>query len=149
MPDTHTKHSPQDISDAIKRLDAWADNLTAHDFEATDDLVAVARAADAVEAAKTALDAAVANARARGRSWNQIALSLGVSRQAARQRFGDSDRAEALERPEKVRRAGAAGAHSAKTHAGVTRRYEKLGDDDVLEDRPKRAKRGSVRAKSS
>jgi hypothetical protein len=148
MPRTHTNHSPQDISDAIERLDAWADKLTADDFEATDDLVAVARAADAVEAAKAALEAAIANARARDRSWNQIALSLGVSRQAARQRFGGSDRAEALAHAEKVRRARAAGARSAKTQAAVSRRYEKVGDDSVLEDRPKRAKRGSARAKS-
>jgi DNA-binding Lrp family transcriptional regulator len=30
----------------------------------------------------------VALARAHGRSWNRIAAALGVSRQAARQRFG-------------------------------------------------------------
>ncbi len=99
MPRTQTKHSRQDISEAIERLDAWADTLTAEDFEATDDLVSVSRAADAVEAAKAALEAAVANARARDRSWNQIAMSLGVSRQAARQRFGDSVRVEALRAP--------------------------------------------------
>jgi hypothetical protein len=32
---------------------------------------------------------AVHLARAHGRSWNQIAVALGVSRQAARQRFAD------------------------------------------------------------
>lgn len=148
MPRTQTKHSRQDISDAIERLDAWADTLTAEDFETTDDLVAVARAADAVEAAKAALEAAVGNARARDRSWNQIAMSLGVSRQAARQRFGDSIRIEALAHAEKVRRARMAGERSAKTQAAVTRRYKKVGDDDVRDDRPKRAKRGSARAKS-
>jgi hypothetical protein len=149
MPRTHTKNSPQDISDAIERLDAWADKLTADDFESTDDLVAVARAADAVDAAKAALETAVATARARNRSWNHIALSLGVSRQAARQRFGDSGRAKAPARAKKVRRASAAGARSAKTQASVTKRYKKFGDDSVLEDRPKRAVRGSARAKST
>jgi len=117
MPRTNTKHTPQDISKAIERLDAWADTLTAEDFEATDDLAAVARAADAVEAAKAALEAAVANARTRDWSWNQIALSLGVSRQAARQRFGDSARTEAPIRAKKVRRPRAAGARSAKSSA--------------------------------
>jgi hypothetical protein len=149
MTRTHTKHTPQDISEAVERLDAWADTLTANDFEATNDLVAVARAADAVEAAKTALEAAVVNARARDRSWNQIALSLGVSRQAARQRFTDPGRSEALARAEKLRRARVAGAHSAKTQAAVTGSYEKFGDDKVLENRPKRATRRSARGKSS
>ena len=148
MPRTHTKHTPQDISEAIERLDAWADTLTVEDFEATDDLVAVARAAEAVEAAKAALEAAVANARTCDRSWNQIALSLGVSRQAARQRFADSGRTEALTRAEKVRRARAAGTRSAKMQAAVTGRYKKLGDS-VRKDTPKRAARSSGRSKPS
>jgi hypothetical protein len=149
MPRTRTQHSPQDISEAIERLDVWADTLTAEDFEATDDLVAVARAADAVEAAKAALEAAVANARASHRSWNQIAMSLGVSRQAARQRFGDSDRANDVARAEKVRRARAVGARSAKTQGVSTRSYKKPGDEEVRADRSKRTTRGSARAKSS
>ena len=149
MPRTHTKHTPQDISQAVERLDAWADSLTSDDFEATDDLVSVARAAVAVEAAKAALEAAVTNARSRDRSWNQIALSLGVSRQAARQRFGDSGRAKAPAPAGKVRRARAVGVRSAKTQAKVARRYKKLDDDSVLEAQPKRTNRSSARAKSS
>lgn len=147
MPRTQTKHTPQDISSAIERLDAWADTLTAKDFDATDDLVAVARAADAVEAAKAALEAAVANARTRDRSWNQIALSLGVSRQAARQRFGDAGGADAVTRAGKVGRARATGARSAKMRPTVVRRYKKFGDG-VRKDRPKRGTRSSSRAKS-
>jgi hypothetical protein len=149
MPHTQTKHSGKDISEAIERLDAWAETLTAEDFEATDDLVSVARAADAVEAAKAALDAAVANARARDRSWNQIAISLGVSRQAARQRFGDSTRVEALAHAEKVRRASVAGARSAKTKAAATGRYKKVGDAEGRAERSKRATRRATRAKST
>ena len=149
MPHAQTKHSRQDISEAIKRLDAWADTLTAEDFEATDDLVSVARAADAVEAAKAALEAAVANARARDRSWNQIAMSLGVSRQAARQRFGDSVGVEAVVRAEKVRRASMASMRSTKPRAAVTGRSKK-GDDDATRTKlPQRAARGSTRAKST
>ncbi len=148
MTSTHIRNSPQDIAEAIERLDTWSDTLTADDFEATDDLVAVARAADAVEAAKVALEAAVTTARAGNRSWNQIALSLGVSRQAARQRFGDSGDAEALARAEKRRRAGVAGARSAKMQGAVTGRYDKLGDDSALEGQPKRATRGSARKRS-
>jgi|SRR5579872_1111461 len=148
MPRTPTQHSPQDISEAIERLDAWADTLTAEDFEATGDLVAVARAADAVEAAKAALEAAVVNARARDRSWNQIAMSLGVSRQAARQRFGESGRADNVARAEKTRGGRTVGARSTKTQA-VTRSYKKLDDEGVRAGRPKGTTRGSARAKSS
>lgn len=148
MPRTQTKHTPKDISTAIERLDAWADTLTPEDFEATDDLVAVARAADAVEAAKAALEAAVTNARTRDRSWNQIALSLGVSRQAARQRFGDSSRTEAVTHASKVRRARAASTRSPKIQKTVIGSYKKLGDS-VREDRPKRGTRRSSRPKSS
>ena len=36
------------------------------------------------------LDPAVARARAKGRSWGRIAIPLGTSRQAARERFEDS-----------------------------------------------------------
>lgn len=59
--------------------DAVADN--------TEDLHAVAVAADGVTTAEARLREAVAIARAHGRSWNRIGIALGVSRQAARQRF--------------------------------------------------------------
>src|SRR5580692_7903135 len=49
----------------------------------------IATAAAAVRADDARLREVVLLARARGRSWNRIALALGVSRQAARQRFAD------------------------------------------------------------
>jgi hypothetical protein len=52
-------------------------------------LRAVAEAATAVRHDDARLVEQVAIARGRGRSWNQIALALGVSRQAARQRFAE------------------------------------------------------------
>ncbi|HEX2029178.1 MAG TPA: hypothetical protein VHF25_14385 [Nitriliruptorales bacterium] len=55
----------------------------------TDDLRGVAVAAEAVGEDEARLREAVEVARAHGRSWNQIAVALGVSRQAARQRFAD------------------------------------------------------------
>lgn len=61
-----------------------ADNTVADN---TEDLRAVAVAADDVAAAEVKLRESVAIARAHGRSWNRIAIALGVSRQAARQRF--------------------------------------------------------------
>jgi predicted ArsR family transcriptional regulator len=43
----------------------------------------------AIEAAEQSLLSAVADARANKRSWTEIANVLGVSRQAARQRFDE------------------------------------------------------------
>jgi len=47
----------------------------------------VAAAVDRVQSADEDLTAAVLRARRAGASWNHLALALGVSRQAARQRF--------------------------------------------------------------
>jgi hypothetical protein len=58
------------------------------DVEDVSDLREVADLALAVEAAQALLRERVTIARARGRSWTEIARPLGVSRQAARQRFG-------------------------------------------------------------
>ncbi|GAB3600407.1 hypothetical protein GCM10027586_03000 [Kineococcus gypseus] len=55
----------------------------------------VAGAVDRVHAAEDELVAAVLRARAAGASWNELALALGVSRQAARQRFAPLEQAAA------------------------------------------------------
>lgn len=57
--------------------------------EATEDLRAVAVAADTLAVDEARLTEVVETARARGRSWTRIGIALGVSRQAARQRFAD------------------------------------------------------------
>lgn len=49
----------------------------------------VRETADAADAASDALRRAVAEARANGESWGTIGMVLGVSRQAAQQRFRD------------------------------------------------------------
>lgn len=83
------RHSDQEIEQAAQRFEKLADALDPATVEAQhiDDLRAIASAADAVRADDARLREAVDLARAHGRSWNQIALALGVSRQAARQRF--------------------------------------------------------------
>jgi hypothetical protein len=53
------------------------------------DLRAVAEAAEQVRRDEALVTQRVVAARARGRSWNRIAMALGVSRQAARHRFAD------------------------------------------------------------
>lgn len=60
-------------------------------FEDMTDLRDVAEAADAVRAAEYRQAVAVAVARGRGRNWVEIGRRLGVSRQAARQRYAHMD----------------------------------------------------------
>lgn len=84
-------HTDDDIERAADRFDQLADELdpAATEVDHTDDLREIAAVADAVRADEARLRETVEVARAHGRSWNQIAVALGVSRQAARQRFTD------------------------------------------------------------
>jgi DNA-directed RNA polymerase specialized sigma24 family protein len=86
-----TRHTDKEIEHAARRFKRLADSLdpATTEVEGTDDLREIATAAEAVRADDARLREAVLLARAHGRSWNQIALALGVSRQAARQRFAD------------------------------------------------------------
>lgn len=85
------RHTDDEIEHAAARFEQLADDLDPVDVEAhsIEDLHQVAVASDAVRADEVRLREAVQSARARGRSWNQIAVALGVSRQAARQRFAE------------------------------------------------------------
>jgi DNA-directed RNA polymerase specialized sigma24 family protein len=85
------RHTDEQIEQAAARFEQLADDLDPDTVQAeeTDDLRQVAVAADAVSDDEARLREAVQLARAHGRSWNQIAVALGVSRQAARQRFAD------------------------------------------------------------
>ena len=82
-------HTDAELDAAAARFEDRAEQLDPDTatVEHTDDLRTVAEAADALAADTARLHEAVALARARDRSWNEIALALGVSRQAARQRF--------------------------------------------------------------
>lgn len=62
-------------------------------MDRTDDLQQVAAISETLRAEEAQLRESVNIARAKGRSWNQIAIALGVSRQAARQRFADKTHA--------------------------------------------------------
>ena len=83
------RHSDEEIEQAAARFAELADRLdtTTADVDQTEDLRQIAAACDAVRIDEARLREAVKIARAQGRSWNQIAVALGVSRQAARQRF--------------------------------------------------------------
>lgn len=84
-----THHTDEEISEAAARFEVWAETLTREDFEDTTDLREIAETADVIRSGNARLREKVQLARARGRSWGQIGIALGVSRQAARERFAD------------------------------------------------------------
>lgn len=86
-----TRHTDKEIEQAARRVEQLVDSLdpATAEVEGTDDLREVATAAETVRADDARLREAVLVARAHGRSWNHIAIALGVSRQAARQRFAE------------------------------------------------------------
>ncbi len=59
----------------------------------TTDLRTLAEAVDAVRGGEARVRELVARARVNGRSWGEIGIALGVSRQAARERFAEKMRA--------------------------------------------------------
>ena len=87
------RHTDHEIEEAARRFEQLADELdpASAEVEDTSDLRAIAAASEAARADEALLREAVHVARAHGRSWNQIAVSLGVSRQAARQRFAQQE----------------------------------------------------------
>ena len=83
------RHTDEQIEEAARRAEVFdPEGATVED---TTDLRAIAEAAEAVRTGEARLREAVETARAHGRSWNQIAIPLSVSRQAARQRFVSSE----------------------------------------------------------
>lgn len=86
------KHSDDEIKEAASRFEEWASTLTCEDFHDTADLRAIAEASEGVRAGQARVRELVQLARSNGRSWGQIGIALGVSRQAARERFADKVR---------------------------------------------------------
>jgi hypothetical protein len=84
------KHTDEQIEEATRRFEALAGDLDPQTAQVEDlaGLRAIAEAAERARRDEALLTERVALARAHGRSWNRIAAALGVSRQAARQRFG-------------------------------------------------------------
>lgn len=83
------RHTDQEIEQASRRFEQLADELDPATavVDHTEDLRQIAAISEAVRTDEARLRETVEIARAHGRSWNQIAVALGVSRQAARQRF--------------------------------------------------------------
>lgn len=85
------RHTDEEIERAAKRFEQLADALDPETAEVqnTDDLRRIAASSEAVRIGEARVRKAVEIARSHGWSWNQIGIALGVSRQAARQRFAD------------------------------------------------------------
>ncbi len=82
----------EQLKKALTDTEAWLDRLDRKALASPDsdgaDLRAIGEALRAVAASDLSLAEQVATARANGRTWTQIAAVLGVSKQAARERFG-------------------------------------------------------------
>lgn len=79
----------------IQRLQKLAEDFDPSTSEGRDasDLRAIAETADSIHAGEAKLRELVQLARVQGRSWGEIAIALGVSRQAAHERFAEKVRA--------------------------------------------------------
>lgn len=83
----------QQLQQALADAEAWLDELDPETLASpgsdASDLRAIGDAMRAVAASDLSLANRVARARTNGRTWTQIAAVLGVSKQAARERFGE------------------------------------------------------------
>ncbi len=84
-------HTDEEIERAAKLAEEFDPSDVPMDDTA--DLRAVAEAVDRVRVGEARVRELVALARASGRSWGEIGIALGVSRQAARERFSEKLRA--------------------------------------------------------
>ncbi len=83
----------EQLQKALADTGAWLESLDPQALAslASDaaDLRAIGEAAHDVATSNLGLADQVAKARANGRTWTQIAAALGVTKQAARERFGE------------------------------------------------------------
>lgn len=81
--------TPEQLKQAAADAEAWLDSLGS-DAKVEDpaDLREIAKTVGEIAATEERLADLVRAARENGRSWGRIAMALGVSKQAARQRFG-------------------------------------------------------------
>jgi hypothetical protein len=88
MPRTH-----EQLQKALADTEEWLESLDPAALGSPDsdgrDLHAIGEALLAVAASDLELADRVAEARGNGRTWTQVAAVLGVSKQAARERFGE------------------------------------------------------------
>lgn len=82
--------TPEELNEIAGRAEAWLDAIDVDELQPTmpPAVEAIAVAHHDVALAERALVARVVDAREAGHSWAEIGRVLGVSRQAAQQRFG-------------------------------------------------------------
>jgi hypothetical protein len=83
-------HSEEEIQRAAKLAEGF--DPAGVPIDDTTDLRTLAEAVDVVRAGEARVRELVARARANGRSWGEVGIALGVSRQAARERFAEKVR---------------------------------------------------------
>jgi hypothetical protein len=90
---TGMPRSREQLKQAVVEFQEWADNLDLDDpdVQVKDpaDLRAIGQALAAMASAEQNLAATVAVARENGRSWAEIGMVLGVTREGARKRFAE------------------------------------------------------------
>ena len=91
MSGVKTIHTEEEIERAAKLAEEFEPAGVPTDD--TTDLRTLAEAVDAVRTGEARVRELVARARANGRSWGEVGIALGVSRQAARERFAEKIRA--------------------------------------------------------
>jgi len=84
-------HTEEKIQRAAKLAEEFDPSTVPMDD--TTDLRTLAEAVDSVRTGEARVRELVARARANRRSWGEIGIALGVSRQAARERFAEKVRA--------------------------------------------------------
>lgn len=94
-------HKPPTEADELAEAESLLDRFDPAKLDSPGadaaDLRRIGEAADAIEHANDSLIAAVAAARSHGRSWGQIGMVLGVTKQAARERFGTPSPRKAID----------------------------------------------------
>ncbi len=90
MSGAKTMHTEEEIQRAAKLAEEF--DPAGVPIDDTTDLRTLAEAVDAVRAGEARVREMVARARANGRSWGEVGIALGVSRQAARERFAEKIR---------------------------------------------------------
>jgi hypothetical protein len=91
MTGAKSMHTEEEIQQAAKLAEELDPSSVPMDD--TTDLRTLAEAVDSVRAGEARVRELVARARANHRSWGEIGIALGVSRQAARERFAEKIRA--------------------------------------------------------
>lgn len=95
-----TKRTADELKTILADTERWLEEVDPASLEWEDpvDLRRVGLASGALSRADADLHDAVAAARANGRSWAEIGIVLGVSKQAAQQRFGRAPADDAIRR---------------------------------------------------